>query len=85
LSCGKTEFLPYILDPEGKCIVVDNPGSLSDSVGLKSADKSPHTLLSHLKKIFKQVETLNRWLLACYGVFVTVSLLTVVKVEERSA
>jgi len=60
LSCGKTEFLPYILDGEGKCIVVDNPGSLSESVGLKAADKTPHTLLTHLKKIFKQVETLNR-------------------------
>lgn len=60
LSCGKTEFLPYILDAESKCIVVDNPGSLGESVGLKASDKSPHTLVTHLKKIFKQVETLNR-------------------------
>jgi len=60
LSCGKTVFLPYILDAEGKCIVVDNPGSLSESVGLKASDKTPHTLVTHLKKIFKQVETLNR-------------------------
>ena len=60
LSCGMTEFIPYVLDCDGKCIVVDNPGSLGDSVSLKSADKSPHTLLNHLKKIFKQVETSNR-------------------------
>jgi len=60
LSCGKTEFLPYILDAEGKCIVVDNPGSLSESVGLKSADKSSNSLITHLKKIFKKVETMNR-------------------------
>ena len=60
MTCGTTEFLPYILDGEGKCIVVENPGSLSESVGLKPGDKTPHTLLTHLKKIFKQVETSNR-------------------------
>jgi len=59
-ACGDTKFLPYILDSDAKCIVVDNPGSLSESVGLKAADKSTHTLLAHLKKIFKQVETSNR-------------------------
>ena len=40
--------------------MVDTPGSLNESIGLKAVDKTPHTLLFHLKKIFKQVETTNR-------------------------
>jgi hypothetical protein len=60
LTCGPTDFLPYVIDSDGKCIVVDNPGSLGESIGLKVLDKSPHTLTSHLKKLLKQVETTNR-------------------------
>jgi hypothetical protein len=43
--------------------VVDNPGSLGESIGLKAVDKTPHTLLFHLKRILKQVETTNRYYL----------------------
>lgn len=56
LSCGQTDFLPYIVDTDGKCMVMDNTCSLGESMGMKSGDK-PHSLLMRLKKILKQVET----------------------------
>jgi mitogen-activated protein kinase kinase kinase 5 len=57
VSCGQADFLPYCLDAEGKCLIVDN---LSESVGLKAQDNKQHSLLTQLKKVLKQVETSRR-------------------------
>jgi mitogen-activated protein kinase kinase kinase 5 len=60
LSCGNTDFFPYFIDGDGRCVFVESSSSLVESSsGTKASDK-PNYLLSHLKKMLKQVETSSR-------------------------
>ena len=56
LSCGNTDFVPYVMDAEGRCII-DVPGALMASDGL--VDKTI-PLFNKLKRILKEVEMSNR-------------------------
>ena len=56
LSCGNTDFVAYVMDAEGRC-VIDVPGALMASDGL--VDKTI-PLFNKLKRILKEVEMINR-------------------------
>ena len=55
LSCGSTDFLPYTMDVEKRCVMVDVPGGLGLSESMKSTDK-PVMVYTRLKRIIKEVE-----------------------------
>nr|UCK81532.1 mitogen-activated protein kinase kinase kinase 8-like protein [Arenicola marina] len=52
LSCGTTDFLPYVLDKERRCVIVEMLGS---DCCIKCPEK-PLLLLSAVKKMLKEVE-----------------------------
>ncbi|KAI0229036.1 Mitogen-activated protein kinase kinase kinase 15 [Lamellibrachia satsuma] len=59
LSCGNTDFVPYVIDTEGHCVIVDMPGALMSSDGLAIVDKTM-PLFNKLRRILKEVEMSNR-------------------------
>ncbi|ESO12712.1 hypothetical protein HELRODRAFT_62517 [Helobdella robusta] len=59
LTSKKTDFFPYKLGSDGKCVVVDAGATAAEPSGTKTLEKS-QTLLHFLKKVMKRVETTSK-------------------------
>lgn len=59
LSCSGTDFVPYIVDDDGLCMMVDMPGYVEDNQ--KALSERTPSLFVAIKRILKEVEKSNRY------------------------